>query len=318
MNAFSVADHDLGVQPFNETVPMDEIERVINWYSPITDKYELAMQSVTLDGQEYTANVLSDTKWFHLLLGTVCDGDGILITDTVAGEQGLSVGDTVTVAANGRAERYMVSGIYQCANGMGSNIGMSLAGYSKIGNINGYIWCTHYILENGGVRDYAMRYLQENYRGIDVHTNSWSGLDGIVSLMHLLIAVIYLIAALFIFITVGLTASKLLSSETGDMAIYKSLGFTSESLRFSFTLRFLITVSLGAVLGAILSSLTADTVIGTIFRSFGIGSFSSGFGFMGSVLPPLAVTLLFCSFAWLMSGKIKRISLVRLISENDD
>ena len=35
MNTFSVADHDLGVQPFNASVPMDEIERIINWYSPI-------------------------------------------------------------------------------------------------------------------------------------------------------------------------------------------------------------------------------------------------------------------------------------------
>ena len=129
MNTFSVADHDLGVQPFNETVPMDEIERVINWYSPIKETYELAMQSVTVNGQEYTANVLNNTKWFHILLGQVCDGESILITDTVASELQLSIGDTVKVAANGRAENYTVSGIYQCANGMGSNIGMDLSGY---------------------------------------------------------------------------------------------------------------------------------------------------------------------------------------------
>ena len=43
MNTFSVADHDLGVQPFNASVPMDEIERIINWYSPVIETYELAM-----------------------------------------------------------------------------------------------------------------------------------------------------------------------------------------------------------------------------------------------------------------------------------
>ena len=73
MNSFSVAEHDLGVQPFNQTVPMDEIERVINWYSPVVEQYELAMQSVMVNGQEYTANVLDDTKWFHMLSGNVCD-----------------------------------------------------------------------------------------------------------------------------------------------------------------------------------------------------------------------------------------------------
>ena len=318
MNTFSVADHDLGVQPFNETVPMDEIERVINWYSPVRETYELAMQSVTVNGQEYTANVLNDTKWFHVLSGEVCDGESILITDTVASELQLSIGDTVRVAANGRAESYTVSGIYQCANGMGSNIGMSLAGYSKIGNITGYIWCYHYILENGQMRDYAMAYLQENYRGIDVHTNSWSGLSGIVFVMHTLIAVIYLIAALFVLVTVALTASKLLQYETAKMAIYKSLGLSSEKLRISFALRFLITVLIGALVGIVVSALFAERLIGSVFKMFGIGEFVSGFGALRTVLPLVAVPLLFFLFALAFSAKIKRVSIVKLISENDE
>ena len=153
MNTFSVADHDLGVQPFNDTVPMDEIERIINWYSPVRETYELAMQNVTVNGQQYTANVLDDTKWFHVLSGGVCDENSILITDTVANELSLSVGDSVQIASGGRMETYTISGTYQCANGMGTNIGMSLAGYAKIGDVSGYIWCHHYILENGDVQD---------------------------------------------------------------------------------------------------------------------------------------------------------------------
>ena len=317
MNTFSVADHDLGVQPFNDSVPMDEIERIINWYSPVTETYELAMQPVTVNGQEYTANVLNDTRWFHVLSGNVCDGDSILITDTVASELQLSVGDTVTVAANGKMETYTVSGTYQCANGMGTNIGMSLAGYSKIGDISGYIWCYHYILENGGVRDYAMAYLQEHYRGIDVHTNSWSGLDGIVLVMHALIAVIYLIAALFVLISVALTAEKLLQAETGKMAIYKSMGLTSAQLRISFALRFLLVVALGTVIGLLLSALFADPAIGSLFRMFGIGEFHSGFSFLGVLLPLIVIPLLFFGFALLFSGKLKQVGIARLLSENE-
>ena len=318
MNTFSVADHDLGVQPFNASVPMDEIERIINWYSPIKETYELAMQSVTVNGQEYTANVLNDTKWFHVLSGDVCDGDSILITDTVAGELALSVGDTVQVAANGRVENYTISGIYQCANGMGSNIGMSLGGYSKIGDITGYIWCYHYILENGLVRDYAMTYLQENYKGIDVHTNSWSGLSGIVFVMHTLIVVIYLVAVLFILVSVALTANKLLQSETGKMAIYKSLGMSSDRLRISFALRFFIVVIIGTGIGICLSAFCADSAIGSIFKMFGIGEFDSGFSVLGTILPMAAIPLLFFGFALAFSSKLKRVSIINLISQNDD
>ncbi|MCM1192324.1 MAG: ABC transporter permease [Acetatifactor muris] len=318
MNAFSVADHDLGVQPFNRDVPMDEIERVIEWYSPIQETYELAMVSVTVNGQEYEANVLNDTDWFHILRGSVCDGDSILVTDTVANELQLSIGDTVRVSANGQIGNYRVSGIYQCANGMGSNIGMSMGGYSKIGDITGYIWCYHYILENGNMRDYAMNYLQEHYHGIDVHTNSWSGLDGIVLMMHALIVVIYLIAAVFIMVSVALISGKLLQAETGNMAVYKSLGLSTARLRLSFSLRFLAVVMAGTVAGILLSAVFADGMIGRMFRPFGIGDFHSGFSMMSTLLPFTAIPVLFFLFAWAFSARLKQVSIVTLITENDD
>ncbi len=317
MNAFSVADHDLGVQPMNQTVPMDEIERVIEWYSPIQETYELAMQPVTVNGQAYTANVLRETEYFHLLKGSVCGGNEILITDTVAEEQGLSVGDRVQVAGEGRMEEYTVSGIYQCANGMGNNIGMSIAGYSKIGDVTGYIWCRHYILENGMVKDYAMKYLQESYSGIDVHTNSWSGLDGIVRVMHLLTVALYVLSVVFIVVTVAMAAGKLLQAETGTLAVYKSLGISTGLLRCSFAFRFLLVVMAGAVLGGIATVFGADPLITAVFRRFGIGEFSAGSSPAGTILPIVVVPAVFTVSAWLFSAKVSRVSIKDLISENE-
>lgn len=272
MNAFSVADHDLGVQPFNRDVPMDEIERVIEWYSPILGTYELQ----------------------------------------------LSIGDNVKVAANGRSGDYQVSGIYQCANGMGSNIGMSMEGYSQIGDITGFIWCYHYILENGNMRDFAMGYLQEHYRGTSVHTNSWSGLNGIVFLTHILILALYLIVAVFILVSVALISGKLLQAETGNMAVYKSMGLSTVRLRRSFALRFLIVAAAGTAAGILLSALTADGMIGKVFRSFGIGDFQSGFSVMGTLLPFVLIPALFFLFARFFSARLKQVSIVTLITENPD
>lgn len=318
MNSFSVAEHDLGVQPLNQRVDMDEIERVINWYSPVMEQYELAMQSVTVNGQEYTANVLDDTKWFHMLSGNVCDDDSILITDTVAREMNLEIGDTARVSAEGRMGEYRVSGIYQCANGMGANIGMSVGGYAKIGDITGYIWCRHYILEDGSVRDYVYDYLEEHYRGIDVHTNSWSGLDGIVLVMHMLIAGLYVVTAAIILITVALVAGKLLQSEKRNMAIYKSLGLHTGKLRISFALRFLIVVLLGALLGAAAAGVLADPLIGSVFKSFGIGEFETGFSMLGNIVPLVVIPALFTLSAWLYSARLSRVSIVELIAEDGE
>ncbi|MDE5938634.1 MAG: ABC transporter permease [Lachnospiraceae bacterium] len=318
MNSFSVAEHDLGIQPLNQRVSMDEIERVINWYSPVVEQYELAMQSVTVNGQEYTANVLDDTKWFHMLSGRVCDDNSILITDTVAREMNLEIGDTVRVSANGRMGEYEVSGIYQCANGMGANIGMSIGGYARIDDITGYIWCRHYILEDGSVRDYVYDYLEEHYRGIDVHTNSWSGLDGIVTVMHGLILGLYVVTAVIILITVALVAGKLLQSEKRNMAIYKSLGLHTGTLRISFALRFLIVVSGGALLGFAAAGVLADPLIGAVFKSFGIGEFQAGFSMLGNMVPLVVIPALFALSAWLYSAKLSRVSIVELIAEDGE
>ena len=318
MNSFSVAEHDLGVQPLNQTVPMDEIERVINWYSPVVEQYELAMESVTVNGQEYTANVLDDTKWFHLLRGEVCDDDSILITDTVAREMDLEIGDTVRVSANGRMGEYEVSGIYQCANGMGANIGMSIGGYAKIGDITGYIWCRHYILQDGSVRDYVYDYLEEHYRGIDVHTNSWSGLEGIVSVMHMLLVGLYAVTAVIVLTAVALVAGKLLQSEKSDMAIYKSLGLHTGKLRTSFALRFLIVVLVGALLGFAAAGILADPLIGAVFKRFGIGEFAAGFSMLGNIVPIVVVPMLFALSAWLYSARLSRVSIVELIAEDGE
>lgn len=318
MDAFSVAEHDLGVQPFNQSVPMDEIERAINWYSPVREKYELAMQSVTVNGQEYTANVLNDSSYFHVLRGEVCKGQEILVTESVADELGVAIGDTVQVASAGRWEDYRISGIYQCANGMGSNIGMALEGYSRIGDITDYIWCYHYILEDGSLRDTVMKYLQEHYQGVDIHTNSWSGLSGIVSLMHLLLVVIYVLAAVFILITVSLATGRLLRAEAGNMAIYQSMGMSVGRLKSSFALRFLFVVLAGSLVGAAVAEVGADRVITSIFKNFGIAEFSSGVSVMGTLLPFVIIPALFYASAWLSAAKISQISIVKLLGESED
>ncbi|MDE6627250.1 MAG: hypothetical protein K2K56_12880 [Lachnospiraceae bacterium] len=318
MNAFSVAEHDLGVQPFHQSVPMDEIERAINWYSPVIQQYELAMESVTVNGQEYTANVLSDIRWFHVLRGRAPEGNEILITDTVAGELNVDIGDFVKVSAAGRTGEYQISGIYQCANGMGNNIGMSTPGYSQIGDVTGFIWCKHYILEEGDMRDYAYEYLKAHYKNIDVHTNSWSGLDGIVKLLHLMIAVIYMVSAGIILLATALVADKMILSEMSDLAVYRSMGFHERILRLSFALRFFIVAVAGAVTGTVLSILFSDRWIGVIFRSFGIGEFKGGIGLVENAVPLLVVPAAFLVFAWLYGKKLKTVKIIHLIEQNEE
>lgn len=316
MDAFSAADHDIGFQPVHE-MDMDEVEEIISSYAQIQGRYRIAMQEVIVNGADYTANVLDEPEEFHILSGSICYGDDeILITDFVAENLGIGIGSNVIVSNGQRDEEYRVSGIYQCANETGGNIGMSEEGYARIGSTDGYIWCYHYILSDSSRNEQIMNALNEDYRlDADIHTNSWSGLDGIVDTMHLLIMVMYVIVALCIAVTIALTSSRFLHAEQKDMAILKSIGLITRELRVSFAARFGMAVLAGAIIGMGLSSLLSDSIITALLRSFGISVFRSSFDFAGGVLPVLVVTVLFMLFAYAASRRLKQLGMVNLMNE---
>lgn len=97
MDAFNPADHDLGVQTFG-TLDEAEAEKLVLFFTGITDSYLLAMPDVAVNGVDYTANVIDQPERFHILEGRTCETDReIVLTEFVAAHLGLGIGDSVTV-----------------------------------------------------------------------------------------------------------------------------------------------------------------------------------------------------------------------------
>ena len=192
----------------------------------IEEIYGLAMQSAAINGSDCTANIIDNVDKFHIISGhKPSNPNEIVITRTISESLNIGIGDNVTVDSKGNNAVYHISGIYQCANEMGANIGMSEQGYQRLADTDGYIWCYHYILKNGDRNEEILKALQSRFKlQADIHTNSWSGLSGIVSTMHLLTVFMYASAAVFILAAVGLQGGKMLAREQKNMAILKSIG----------------------------------------------------------------------------------------------
>lgn len=317
MNAFSVAQHDLGVQPLTR-FDMQQAENIISSYANIEDTYMLAMESVRIDGVDFTANIIDDTSLLHIISGrTVQNDNEIVITEFVANDLGIEIGDSVTISSETNNSDYIIVGIYQCANEMGANLAMIDEGYRKIGRDNPYIWCYHYILSDHSSNELIMQELQNRYpMDLAVHTNSWSGLDGIVNTMHLLTYAMYGVVIIFILITVILIGSQILRSQQNDMAIYKSIGFYSHELRLSFAISFAVIVFIGALIGMIAGMLICDNIIANLVQLFGIGEFRSNLALSNTLFPVMIITFVFSGFAYISSSKMKYIALTTLI-KND-
>lgn len=317
MDAFNPADLQIAAQPMGETT-IEEVERTISAYTAITGRYLLGMPTVSVNGLDLTANVITQPERFHLLEGRTCQGpDEVVLTEFVAADLGVTVGDRVTIAAaRGRAD-YLVCGIYQCANDMGANIGMNREGYALIGEESPTMWCYHYFLEDASFQPQVMRALEETYGGdVYLHENTWPGLAGILSAMKLLLVFLYGVTAVFIAVVTALAGARLLSMERKDLGIYKALGFPSGRLRRSFALRFGAAALAGGAMGTVCGVLLADPLVAALLRSQGISNFSAHPGIGAVLLPGLAVMLAFVAFAYWMSGAIKKVPLSVLTEES--
>ncbi|RGY97973.1 ABC transporter permease [Clostridium sp. AM58-1XD] len=316
MSAFNPADHDIGIQVSGRHTA-EEAESLVRSYTEITDRYLLAMPGVSVNGIDYTANVISDPGRFHIVDGRTClNEDEIVLTEFVASDLGVFVGDDVTVQADSGSQEYTVSGIYTCANDMGDNVGMSREGYLKIGRDRPNIWCSHYFLADASKKEIAAKALEAAYGGdVHVHENTWPGLDGMITAMQALLVFLYAMVIIFIMVVTAMTGSKILSDERKDIGIYKSIGFTSGQLRGAFALRFGMAAVTGSVTGTVLAALLTDPLVSSVMKMAGISSFSSGFTPGNTLFPAAAVILLFTGFAYVISWRVKHTDLTVLITE---
>ena len=316
MDAFNPADHDLGIQIFGE-LTIEEMEKTVLSYTEITNSYWLAMPSAAVNGVDFTINVIDQPERFHILSGRTCTAENeVVLTEFVAANFGVSVGDTVTVSSRTGSGEYVVSGIYSCANDMGDNIGMSSEGYAKIGNVDPRLWCKHYFLDDPSQKYAITETLEDMYGGdVHVHENTWPGLFGIISAMRILIIVMYALTAMFILIVTTMTSSRIISAEQRDLGIYKAVGFHTGLLRAAFALRFGITGLIGSAVGVILAAIFTDPIVSAVMKLAGISNFYSLPSVESILFPIAAVAVLFTVFAYIAAGKIRRTDLTILISE---
>lgn len=316
MDAFNPADLDLGVQALGETGE-EEMEKVVLSYTGITDSYALAMPSVSVNGTNYTANVITEPQRFHISRGETCmAADQVVLTETAASDLGVDIGDKVTIRGDAGRKDFTVSGIYHCANDMGANLGMSREGYLSIGQDDPRIWCHHYFLEDPSRKQAITQALESAYGGgVHVHENTWPGLFGIISAMHMLLVVMYVMIAVFVLIVTVMTGSKLLNAEQRDLAVYRSMGCSTGMLRCSFAFRFALVALAGAVIGTAGAAFLTDPLVSAVMRLAGISNFASHSAAGNMIVPGLAVTLLFFASAWLAAGKISRIDMDVLTAE---
>lgn len=319
MKELDVAEYDFGILSEEDNVIREEWEQVIREYSDIQAAYRICMTTAALDGMNYVMYFSDDPSQYKLLQGRTCQyANEILVTDFVAEDLGLEIGDTAVVSYGDYQEEYVVSGIYQCSNDLGANFAMSFDGFSRVDSAGPELWNSYwyYQLADASKTQEDIEALEDRF-GEDVTTDTvgWSGVRTVVSGMDALMLLMYVIVVIFILTTISMSGSKILFRERQDLGIYKSLGFSDRRLRLTFALRFGLVSVIGSLLGVVLSALLTDSLTGALLRMCGISRFVSHLNPWEMLWPAILVTALFVAFAYLVARSIRKVELTILIAE---
>lgn len=299
----------------NETIK--EIEATILEYSEIEKKYYYSSNYLSLNGEEIYCSIYQSPEMIPAVTkGRAPKYDNeIVITDILADELDLKMGDKVTVSHKDKKETYMITGFFQAINDTGRCFTMTLEGAKRLGQANIYYY--GFQLADSEKAKKAADALNETYKEIlEAEAIDESPLDETITLaIDAMKAVIYIFSVLFALVVVHMVCTKAFLRERIDIGIYKSLGFTSNNLQMQFAVRFLIVALIGSAIGTILCAAFSGKLLSRLLRLMGISNLLVTFTPGTFLIPIVLICVCFFVFSYVASRKMKQVEIKELVAE---
>ncbi len=292
-------------------------ENVIREYTDILERYRMSQRYMLLEGVQLACEVAEDEECFTITKGRAPRyKNEIVVGEIYADEMGYDIGDEVKVSYQGNTVNFIITGFCTGLQDTGRFFGMTGDGARTLRKDFAIHWAGYKLKDTDRLDEIAERLTLELMEECRVKTYTPGEASSLfVQLSGAIKAVIYAISIIFALVVVSMVCTKTFVREKTDIGIYKSLGFTTGGLRLQFAVRFLIVAVFGIVFGVFLSLSFSEKLLSLLLRSMGIANFVIDFRFITVFLPIIAVALSYFVFAYMVSGKIKKVEVRNLITE---
>ncbi len=296
---------------------LEEVEKNIEKIAHIEKKYYILANSYfSINGEELLGSAYKNPEVINATKGRApIYNNEIVITEMVAEEMSLKIGDTVTVSSDSKKADFIISGFYQSIDDAGMCFAMSNDGSDRLG-YSGNLYAGYSLANStkGAEIEEAIKY---NFGDdiLDINADIDNGIDIYQLAVDVIKALIYVLSVVFSIVVIYMVCSKAFLQEKIDIGIYKALGFTSKKLRLQFALRFTITAFIGSIFGTVFSILFSARVMNLILRSIGITNMAAEFTPATIIVPIVVICLCFFIFSYFTSKKIRRVEIKELITE---
>lgn len=317
--------------PFLNLIVGETADSAINVQTEIEDDFLDKLNSDSRAEKAYLYNSLNVSHVGGVeLMATLCDDfskvnnqsvvfkgrfpkydNEIAIAAKYAKEKGFAIGNEIEIAANGKTEKYLISGFTQITNNLGRDCLLTRQGYERLGTLQSV---TYYInLVEGTDIDAFNEEMKGKFSdSVNGVINVLATIEGVgnvyVSLMTIIVIAILVLSAIIIAFVLYLLVRTLLNNKKRDYGILKSLGFTTKQLILQTALSFMPAIILSTVVGIIVSCLVINPLMSLFLSSLGIVKCTFNIPVVFAAIAGIALILLSFGIACLLSLKIKRIA----------
>lgn len=240
--------------------------------------------------------------------------DEIAITEITAEELKVSIGDSIYLRFQDGDRPYLITGTYQTMLNMGKGIRLSKNAEPDYEYLSGKL-AYQIALEQPEQKADAVKVLQECFSDCKIYQGrEWidkmCGLDSIAGQLHTVMMLITMVVLGINALLTVLLVRTFLSRERSDIALMKSMGFQSRTIKEWQLLRILLVLALAILTGTILAHLLAPYTVGEAFGMMGAKKMRLTIDpIKGYLLYPMLLFMVTGCAAWLSTGGIRQIDI---------
>lgn len=238
---------------------------------------------IVYNGKEKAAYTYVDDDVNHRVNLTILKGrvpvhdNEVMLTQVLAEDFGIKIGDVVTIKLADKAVDYIVTGFDQRMERMGRTVNLTIPGAEKLlGTISRMDLVISaekdmaYETLEARVKEVADAYGDKDCVFVNSDKNMESTMGTVGVAMKLVCVVIAVITLLIVIFTEALIIRAKITREWRDMGISKALGATSGQLVTEIMLSNMPAVLLGSILGIIASEWAGRGLCKGVFSMFGL------------------------------------------------
>lgn len=238
-------------------------------------------------------------------------GNEFAVAAKYAKDNGIKVGDELSLKVGNTTEKYIVSGFVQNANNLGKDCIMTREGYEKLTSLPNV---TYYIdlTEGNNVDDFnselSDRFGSDLNAAQNVDSILESGGKVYVLLMTFLVIAIIIISCVVIIFVMYLLVRTMLNNKKRDYGILKALGFTTGQLVLQTAMSFMPSIIISAVVGIAVSMKIINPLLAVFLSGIGVvkGTWIVPVGL--TVIAGIVLVIFAFGAACLMSLRVKKIA----------